>query len=171
VSRVAEARSERFSAALAELLWRQGRPYGVRDGVVLSGIRFEASEVVKEAQSRGVESSGGERIEWKIIGDFTSCFIHELAFLQTANEPIGFFRPELAFSGLFSCGRQTANEPLRQGEPRAGRLDTPLANLSTALRESESGCVARRENSRHFRQRWPVSASVVRTTIRSHWRK
>jgi len=83
---------------LAELLWRQGRPYGVRDGVVLSGIRFEASEVVEEAQSRGVESSGGERIEWKIIGDFTSCFIHEqgineLAFLQTANEP------NLAFSG------------------------------------------------------------------------
>jgi len=149
VSRVAEARSERFSAALAELLWRQGRPYGVRDGVVLSGIRFEASEVVKEAQSRGVESSGGERIEWKIIGDFTSCFIHEqgineLAFLQTANEPIGFFRPELAFSGLFSCGRQTANEPLRQGEPRAGRLDTPLANLSTALRESHIAMARKR---------------------------
>jgi hypothetical protein len=41
---------------------------------------------------------GNERIEWKIIGDFTSCFIHEqgineLAFLQTANEP------NLAFSG------------------------------------------------------------------------
>ena len=75
---------------------------------MLSGIRFEASEVVEEAQSRGVESSGGERIEWKIIGDFTSCFIHEqgineLAFLQTANEPIGFFRPFLeTFFGSFA---------------------------------------------------------------------
>ena len=85
----------------------------------------------------------------KIIGNFTSCFIHEqgineLAFLQTANEPIGFFRPALAFSGLFSCGRQTANEPLRQGEPRAGRLDTPLANLSTALRESHIAMARKR---------------------------
>jgi len=107
----------------------------------------------------------------KIIGNFTSCFIHEqsineLAFLQTANEPIGFFRPALAFSGLFSCGRQTANEPLRQGEPRAGRLDTPLANLSAALRESHIAMA--RERMRRSQGEQPVvPASATEKRMRS----
>jgi hypothetical protein len=49
--------SERCAAALAELLWCQGRPQGVRDGVLLGGVRLQACEVVEEAQGLGVESS------------------------------------------------------------------------------------------------------------------
>jgi len=45
-------------AGLAGLLWCQGRPQGVRDGVLLVGVRLEACEIVEEAQRLGVESSG-----------------------------------------------------------------------------------------------------------------
>jgi hypothetical protein len=59
-----EESSERCSAALAELLGRRGRPEGVLDGAELGGIRFKACEVVKEAQSRGVERTGGGSDHW-----------------------------------------------------------------------------------------------------------
>ena len=35
------------------MLWCQGRPQGVRDGVLLGGVRLEACEVVEEAHSLG----------------------------------------------------------------------------------------------------------------------
>ena len=63
--------SERRAAALAKLLWSQWRPQGVRDGVLFSGVRLEACEVVEEAQCRGVELSGGrgdDRHEPVVLG-------------------------------------------------------------------------------------------------------
>ena len=50
--------SERRAAALAELLGCHGRPQGVRDGVLLGGVRLKACEIVEEAQCLRVESSG-----------------------------------------------------------------------------------------------------------------
>ena len=50
--------SERSAAALAELLGCQGLPQGVRDGVLLGGVRLEACEIVEEAQCLRMESSG-----------------------------------------------------------------------------------------------------------------
>ena len=37
------------AAALVESLWCQGRPQGVRDCVLLGGVRLKAYEVVEEA--------------------------------------------------------------------------------------------------------------------------
>ena len=42
--------SKPCAAALAELLGCQGRPQGVRNGALLSGVRLEAWEIVEEAQ-------------------------------------------------------------------------------------------------------------------------
>jgi hypothetical protein len=36
----------------------QGRPRGLRDGVLLGGVRLEACEIVEEAQCLRLESSG-----------------------------------------------------------------------------------------------------------------
>jgi len=51
--------SERRAAALAELLGCHGRPQGVRDGVLLGGVRLKACKIVEEAHCLRVESPGG----------------------------------------------------------------------------------------------------------------
>jgi hypothetical protein len=67
---------------------------------------------------------------------------------------------------LCSCDRQTANEPLRQGEPRAGQLDTPLANMSAALRESHSA-MAKKRMRRSQGEQPVVPASATEKRMRS----
>jgi hypothetical protein len=41
---------------LAQLLWSQGRPQGVRDGVLLSGVRLEIVEKEREVRTKKAQS-------------------------------------------------------------------------------------------------------------------